>query len=141
MGLMAAPRRRQHNGRVDNWMKIAKAVIPGPNVDLLLLPHNSDNTLTMTPVRPAPAHAAVAAPGVAHSAVRRMTLSRGGYYPIVNTSVTFRPGTVSGDATPATTSDYTSAGRRRWPAIPASAMFRRSTRPPTNPGRSRTISR
>ena len=34
-----------HNTRVDNWMKIAKPVIPGPNVDLILLPHNSDNTL------------------------------------------------------------------------------------------------
>ena len=50
-----------------------------------------------------------AAPGVAHSGVAHDPVA-GGYYPIINTSVTFRPATVSGDAAPGTTSDYGSQG-------------------------------
>ena len=92
----------QHNYRVDKWVQIAKPVIPGPNVDLLLLPHNADNTLTYDPANGA-------FPGVAHSgaAVDPVT---GKSYPIVNTSVTFRPATVSGNATPGTTSEYNTQG-------------------------------
>ena len=88
----------QHNYRVEKWRQIAKPVIPGPNVDLILLPHNADNTLAYdSPTG--------AVPGVAHSGVARDPVS-GMNYPIVNTSVTFRPGTVTGDAVPGTTSDY-----------------------------------
>jgi len=91
----------QHNIRVENWKAIAKPVIPGPNVDLLALPHNTDNTLaydkTGTLV------------GVAHSGAATDPVT-GKTYPIVNTTVTFRPGTVSGDATPGTTASYTSQG-------------------------------
>jgi prepilin-type N-terminal cleavage/methylation domain-containing protein len=92
-----------HNTRVDLWRSIAKVVIPGPNVDLILLPHNADNTLnydTGTGVC-----SASGCPGIAHSGLARDPVT-GNYYPIVNTSVTFRPGTVSGDAVPGTTSDY-----------------------------------
>ena len=28
-----------HNGLVDKWVQIAKPVVPGPNIDLILLPH------------------------------------------------------------------------------------------------------
>ncbi len=98
----------QHNNRVEAWRSIAKSVIPGPNVDLILLPHNSDNTLAYDTGGPS-ACTAAGCPGVAHSGVAHDPVG-GGYYPIINTSVTFRPGTVSGDATPATTSDYSGAG-------------------------------
>ena len=91
-----------HNARVDKWAQIAKPVIPGPNVDLLLLPHNSDNTLAFDP-------AGGAFPGVAHSGAAHDPVANKSY-PIVNTSVTFRPATVSGSATPGTTSDYNSSG-------------------------------
>ena len=94
-----------HNGRVDKWMQISKPVIPGPNVDLLLLPHNADNTLAYD-------GAGGSVPGVAHSGVAHdpVPAMPGTDYPIVNTSVTFRPATVSGNATPGTTSDYNSSG-------------------------------
>ena len=107
-----------HNGRVDKWQQISKALIPGPNVDLLLLPHNADNTLAYetigttsgvctASVSPVAVNCLdVAHSGVAHDPVQ----TTGGYYPIVNTSVTFRPATVSGNATPGTTSDYNSSG-------------------------------
>ena len=91
-----------HNARVDKWIQIAKAVIPGPNVDLLLLPHNADNTLAYDPANGA-------FPGVAHSGVAVDPVT-GKSYPIVNTSVTFRPATVSGNATPGTTSEYNTQG-------------------------------
>lgn len=87
-----------HNARVDKWVQIAKPVIPGPNVDLILLPHNTDNTLVYDT-------ATGAFPGVAHSGVAHDPVGNKNY-PIVNTSVTFRPGTISGDAIPGTTSDY-----------------------------------
>ncbi len=90
-----------HNARVDKWVQIAKTVIPGPNVDLILLPHNADNTLAYDT---AGAFNGVAHSGVAHDPVADKP------YPIINTSVTFRPATVSGSATPGTTSDYSSAG-------------------------------
>lgn len=91
-----------HNKRVDLWRSIAKVVIPGPNVDLILLPHNTDNTLVYD-------SATGAFPGVAHSGTAHDPVANKSY-PIVNTSVTFRPGTVSGDAVPGTTSDYASQG-------------------------------
>lgn len=86
-----------HNKRVDLWRSIAKPVIPGPNVDLILLPHNADNTLKYDTNG---AFTGFAHSGTAHDPVGNKD------YPIVNTSVTFRPGTVSGDAVPGTTSDY-----------------------------------
>ncbi len=91
-----------HNARVDKWAQIAKPVIPGPNVDLILLPHNADNTLAYDPANGA-------FPGVAHSGVATDPVT-GKTYPIVNTSVTFRPATISGNATPGTTSDYNTQG-------------------------------
>ena len=90
-----------HNARVDNWIKIAKPVIPGPNVDLIALPHNTDNTLSYDKTG--------AFTGIAHSGAATDPVT-GKMYPIVNTTVTFRPGTVSGDATPGTTASYTSQG-------------------------------
>ncbi len=94
-----------HNARVDKWVQISKPVIPGPNVDLLLLPHNADNTLTYD-------IATGAFPGTAHSGAAHDPVSGtpGKSYPIVNTSVTFRPATISGNATPGTTSDYNTQG-------------------------------
>lgn len=97
---------KDHNARVDKWAQIAKVVIPGPNVDLLLLPHNADNTLAYdvaTGAFPGPF------PGVAHSGVATDPVT-GKPYPIVNTSCTFRPATVSGNATPGTTANYNSQG-------------------------------
>ncbi len=91
-----------HNARVENWKQIAKPVIPGPNVDLIALPHNTDNTLAYD-------KSTGAFPGVAHSGAATDPVT-GKSYPIVNTTVTFRPGTVSGDATPGTTASYTNQG-------------------------------
>ncbi len=90
-----------HNARVDKWVQISKAVIPGPNVDLILLPHNADNTLAYD--------TSGAFVGVAHSGIATDPVT-GKSYPIVNTSVTFRPATISGNATPGTTSDYNTQG-------------------------------
>ena len=92
----------QHNNRVELWRTIAKPVIPGPHVDLILLPHNTDNTLAYD-------SSTGAFPGFAHSGTTHDPVT-GQTYPIVNTSVTFRPGTISGDAVPGTTSDYGSQG-------------------------------
>ena len=91
-----------HNGRVDKWFQISKPVIPGPNVDLVLLPHNADNTLAYDAANGT-------FPGVAHSGVATDPVT-GKTYPIVNTSCTFRPATISGNATPGTTADYNSQG-------------------------------
>ena len=91
-----------HNNRVDKWIQIAKPVIPGPNVDLILLPHNADNTLAYD-------SSTGAFPGVAHSGVATDPVTTK-TYPIVNTSVTFRPATISGNAAPGTTSDYNTQG-------------------------------
>lgn len=91
----------QHNIRVENWIKIAKPVIPGPNVDLIALPHNTDNSLAYDKTG--------TFAGIAHSGAATDPVT-GKMYPIVNTTVTFRPGTVSGDATPGTTASYTSQG-------------------------------
>ena len=87
----------QHNNRVEMWRSIAKPVIPGPNIDLILLPHNANNTLVYDT-------ATQAFPGIAHSGSAHDPVGNKDY-PIVNTSVTFRAGTVSGDATPGTTAD------------------------------------
>jgi len=90
-----------HNKLVDKWVQIAKPVIPGPNVDLILLPHNTDNTLAYDKTGQ---FTGVAHSGTAQDPVTNTT------YPVVNTSVTFRPGTVSGDATAGTTADANSQG-------------------------------
>ena len=92
-----------HNARVENWKQIAKPVIPGPNVDLIALPHNTDNTLAYDTTQ------AFNGVNTAHSGTARDPIT-GTTYPIVNTTVTFRPGTVSGDATPGTTASYTDQG-------------------------------
>lgn len=103
-----------HNARVDKWVQISKSVIPGPNVDLILLPHSADNTLNydmgaaINPPNPGPC-TATSCPGVAHSGIAHDPVG-GGYYPIINTSCTFRPATISGNATPGTTADYNSQG-------------------------------
>jgi len=91
-----------HNMRVDKWFQISKPSIPGPNVDLILLPHNADNTLAYDPANGA-------FPGVAHSGVAIDPVTNTSY-PIINTSCTFRPATISGNATPGTTADYNSQG-------------------------------
>jgi len=91
-----------HNARVDKWRQISKVVIPGPNVDLILLPHNADNTLAYDPANGA-------FPGVAHSGAAPDPVT-GKSYPIINTSCTFRPATISGNATPGTTANYNSQG-------------------------------
>lgn len=91
-----------HNMRVDKWFQISKPSIPGPNVDLILLPHNADNTLAYDPANGA-------FPGVAHSGVAIDPVT-GTQHPIINTSCTFRPATISGNATPGTTADYNSQG-------------------------------
>ncbi len=100
-----------HNSRVDKWMSIAKPVIPGPNVDLVLMPHASDGTLLVDKYADETGYVAGAdtKPGVAHYGLANDPIKQV-TYPIVNTSVTFRPGVVSGDATPATTTEYNSAG-------------------------------
>ncbi len=98
----------QHNYRAEQWAQISKAVIPGPNVDLLLLPHNADNTLNYD-AGASGVCTATACPATAHSGIAHDPVA-GGYYPIANTSVTFRPATISGNATPGTTSDYNSSG-------------------------------
>ena len=102
-----------HNSRVEKWVQISKAVIPGPNVDLILLPHNADNTLNYdagtAPTPDANPCTATTCPAVAHSGIAHDPVTDN-YYPIVNTSVTFRPATVSGNATPGTTADYNAQG-------------------------------
>ncbi len=103
----------QHNYRVNQWAQIAKVAIPGPNVDLLLLPHNSDNTLAYDAgtaiAPPASPCTPTSCPAAAHSGIAHDPVANRSY-PIVNTSVTFRPATVSGSATPGTTADYNSSG-------------------------------
>ena len=99
----------QHNNRVEAWRSIAKPVIPGPNIDLILLPHNTDNTLQYDAGSGTGACSATGCPGVPHTGLARDPVT-GTYYPIVNTSVTFRAATVSGDAVPGTTTDYGAAG-------------------------------
>ena len=100
-----------HNLRVDKWREIAKPVIPGPNVDLILQPHDAQGKLTYDAGEPAqppqPTCTASGCAGVSHTGIAHDPVA-GGYYPIVNTSVTFRPATVSGDATPGTTTEYNS---------------------------------
>ena len=70
-------------------------------MDLILLPHNTDNTLAYDKTGQ---FTGVAHSGTAQDPVTNTT------YPVVNTSVTFRPGTVSGDATAGTTADANSQG-------------------------------
>jgi len=105
-GVYAASEIAAHNTRVDKWREIAKSVIPGPNVDLILEPHDAQGKLTYDAGAPAACTASGCA-GVSHTGIAHDPVA-GGYYPIVNTSVTFRPATVSGDATPGTTTEYNS---------------------------------
>lgn len=100
-----------HNLRVEKWREIAKPVIPGPNVDLILQPHDAQGKLTYDAGEPAqppqPPCTASGCAGVSHTGIAHDPVANR-YYPIVNTSVTFRPATVSGDATPGTTTEYNS---------------------------------
>ena len=80
-----------HNARVQRWMQIAKPIISSPNTDLILMPHRSDNSLNYTP------YSALGGESVAASGVVQDPTS-GGYFPVVNSSVTFRFGSVSADA-------------------------------------------
>jgi len=110
-GVYTASEILAHNNRVDKWREIAKPVIPGPNVDLILQPHDAQGKLTYDAGTLAAGTAATCTAsgcaGVSHTGIAHDPVA-GGYYPIVNTSVTFRPATVSGDATPGTTTEYNS---------------------------------
>ena len=90
-----------HNTRVANWFQIAKPVISSPNTDLILLPHNRDNSVAYGTVTDFPT---LAASGEVQDSVTG-TLS-----PVVNTSVTFKFASVSADASAATNADYASTG-------------------------------
>ena len=98
-----------HNSRVENWYQIAKPVIPGPNVDLLLLPHTSSGVPAFDPGTTSSPCTSSVCNGVAHSGIAHDPV-KDQYYPVVTTSVTFRPGTVSGEASPQTTTEYNSSG-------------------------------
>lgn len=95
-----------HNARLENWVKIAKPVITAPEIDLLLLPHKRDNSLLFdsSTQTTQDEFANIANTGVTHDPLLNKD------YPIFNTSVTFRPASVSNDAAPATTTDYAGAG-------------------------------
>ena len=67
-----------HNARVDKWIQIAKPVIGGRKIDLILLPHDSRGKLVYNT-------AGVPNNGYAHDPVTNTDA------PIVSTSVTFRP--------------------------------------------------
>ncbi len=88
-----------HNNRVDNWEKIAKPVITAPNIDLLVLPRYADGT----PIYDAN-H--VPSSGSTTDPVRAGDPAT----PTVKTSINFTPATVTGDAAPSTSSDYSSLG-------------------------------
>jgi len=89
----------RQNGRVDNWEKIAKPVITAPNIDLLVLPRYADGT----PIYDAN-H--VPSSGSTTDPVRAGDPAT----PTVKTSINFTPATVTGDAAPSTSSDYSSLG-------------------------------
>ena len=95
-----------HNTRLASWEKIAQRVIGAPQVDLLLLPHNSDGSIAYD--------TSGAFTGIAHYGAMQDPVTGGSAWPVVNTSVNFRP-TVTNDATPATNLDYASSG------VPANA--------------------
>ena len=90
-----------HNNRVQKWMQIAKPVISSPYTDLILLPHNRDNSIDYNTI--------ASLPNDAGSGAVTDPIT-GNTYPVVNTSVTFRFGSVSADASAAGSSDYASAG-------------------------------
>lgn len=90
-----------HNSRVDLWQKIAKPIISAPEIDLLIMPHNSDRTLAYD--------AAGAFQGIAHYGADHDPVT-GTEYPIEHSSITFLPGAISSDAAPATTADYQELG-------------------------------
>jgi prepilin-type N-terminal cleavage/methylation domain-containing protein len=101
-GTYTAQEVTDHNARVDKWAQIAKPVIGIPNVDLILLPHNSDNSIAYDPTTgqfPLVAHS-----GSVHDPVT------GTDWPVVNTSVRFTPASISADAQASTTSDNASSG-------------------------------
>ena len=91
-----------HHNRLVQWEKISQRVIGAPQVDLLLLPHTSDGKIGYD------AAATTPFAGIAHYGGMTDPVT-GTQWPVVNTSVTFKP-TVTNDATPATTTDYASAG-------------------------------
>lgn len=90
-----------HNTRLLQWEKIAQRIIGAPQVDLLMLPHNSDGTISYDTSAPFN--------GIAHYGGMQDPVTGGAAYPVVNTSVTFKP-TVTNDATPATNTDYAGVG-------------------------------
>ncbi|MEO7716429.1 MAG: hypothetical protein ABIY70_09505 [Capsulimonas sp.] len=98
-----------HNSRLASWEKIAQRVIGAPQVDLLLLPHKSDGSISYDTTS---ADANVVK--TAHYGAMTDPVT-GDAWPVVNTSVNFRP-TVTNDATPATNVEYASAG------VPANAV-------------------
>ena len=102
-GTLTNPAVGSHNYRVQQWMQIAKAVISSPNTDLLLLPHNRDNSINYS--------ALPDIPNVSGSG-ERVDMVAGGtqLFPVVNTSVTFQFASVSGNASAATNTDYAGAG-------------------------------
>ncbi|BDI32969.1 hypothetical protein CCAX7_50200 [Capsulimonas corticalis] len=90
-----------HNNRLVQWEKIAQHVIGAPKVDLLMLPHNSDGSIAYD--------ASGTFKGIAHYGAMQDSVIPTSAYPVVNTSVTFKP-TITNDATPATNTDYVGAG-------------------------------
>ncbi len=108
----ASGNKTAHDLRVDAWVKVAKSVITAPDIDLIQLPHNADGSIQYdagTP--PATCTSAGVCAGVSHSGVVYDPVpANGRLYPIINTTVTFRPGVVQGDAAPGTTTDYASLG-------------------------------
>ena len=91
-----------HHNRLVQWEKIAQRVIGAPKVDLLMLPHNSDSSIAYE-------SSTGAFPYVAHYGGMADPIVVNKFYPVVNTSVTFKP-TITNDATPATSTDYVGAG-------------------------------
>lgn len=90
-----------HNARVDKWFQIAKPVINVEQADLILLPHNPDNSLQYDQSGP---FQGIAHSGAMHDPVSNVNL------PVVNTSVTFSPASVSADASAATANNNVQAG-------------------------------
>lgn len=104
---------QDHNNRLNNWIKIAKRVVDIPQIDLLILPHNNNRTIKYTD----PATAPTNLKGVAFQSIDFDPVIGGdptggdkGIWPVVLSSMKFRPGSTSGDAAPATTGEYDSMG-------------------------------
>ena len=99
-----------HNTRVDNWQKIAKPVITAPEIDLLVLPRDSDGNIDFDQSGPYLniAHFGTVSDPVAGAATNPTTGDN--TWPVVRSSVTFEPSGEPEQAVPATTSQYQSAG-------------------------------